>query len=76
MALRTCDPTVGSIGKQTYMLLNGMQAVRTRSVPSNPRTPQQTLARGNLKLASKAWDTLTQAQMLAWAVYGNSLMWR
>lgn len=58
------------------MLLNGMQVVRVRSVPSNPKTAQQTLARGNLKLASKAWDTLTQEQMLAWSAYGKTQMCR
>jgi hypothetical protein len=66
MAKRTCDPTIGSIGRQTYLLGRNGQVVRTRAIPANPNTAQQQLARGNLKLASKAYDQLTQAQISAW----------
>ena len=66
MAKRICDPTSGSIGKQTYGLGRNGQFVRARVVPANPNTAQQQLARGNLKLASKAYDALTQEQISAW----------
>ena len=66
MAKRICDPTVGSIGRQTYLMGRNGQVVRTRAVPSNPRSVQQVTARDNLKLASKMWDTITEVQRAAW----------
>lgn len=67
MAIRTCDPTTGSIGRQTYMLLNGIQVVRNRVIPSNPSTEAQVLVRGYMTLSSQAWDALTDAQRAAWS---------
>lgn len=66
MAKRVCDPTVGSIGNQTYLLGRNGQVVRTRAVPSNPNTPQQIITRANLRACAIAFDALTQAQIAAW----------
>jgi hypothetical protein len=66
MAKRTCDPTTGSIGSQTYMIGRNGQVVRARIIPANPKTEQQVLARANFQEASKAWDDLTDEQRAAW----------
>jgi hypothetical protein len=74
MALRTCDPTSGSIGKQTYAVNRGRQVVRVRAIPSNPKTPAQLNARANLTTASKAWDALTDEQRAAWREAAKAVM--
>jgi hypothetical protein len=66
MAKRVCDPTVGSIGRQTYLIGRNGQVVRTRAVPSNPRSTQQELARENLTEASRLWDTITEVKRAIW----------
>lgn len=42
---------------------------RLRSVPTNPSTVYQELARGRLGAASAAWQGLTAAQRAAWAAW-------
>lgn len=74
MAKRTCDPTVGSIGRQTYLLGRYGQVVRTRVVPSNPNTAPQSRARAHFTQASVGWDALTQDQQLAWISAAKSKM--
>ena len=74
MALRTCDPTSGSIGKQTYAVSRLRQIVRTRAIPANPNTNAQKLARANFTTASKAWDQLTDAQRAAWRAAAADVM--
>ena len=76
MAKRTCDPTVGSIGRQTYLLGRNGQVVRTRSVPSNPKSTQQVLARNALKTASRMWDGLSEAQRITWREAANNIQTR
>lgn len=66
MAKRTCDPTINSIGSQTYWLGRNGQIVRARTVPSNPSTDAQVSQRAILTATSRAWDALTEAQRSAW----------
>jgi hypothetical protein len=66
MAKRTCDPTVGSIGPQVYLVGRFGQVVRQRVVPANPNTAAQRLTRGFLRTQAKAWDTILPAQRIAW----------
>jgi len=66
MAKRTCDPTINSIGSQTYWLGRNGQIVRARTVPSNPSTDPQVAQRAILTATSRHWDALTDAQRSAW----------
>ena len=66
MAKRQCDPTSGSIARETYLIGRNGQAVRSRVTPINPRTISQTAARTNLATASENWRTLTENQRSAW----------
>lgn len=66
MAKRTCDPTINSIGSQTYWLGRNGQIVRARTVPSNPSTDPQVAQRQILTRISQAWDALTEAKRSAW----------
>jgi hypothetical protein len=56
MAKRTCDPTIGSIGPQTYWLGRNGQIVRQRVVPANPQTTYQKTVRANLKTSTTELD--------------------
>ena len=67
MAKRTCDPTSGSIGKQTYGIGRNGQFVRYRAIPANPKTITQESQRAILTTQSKAWDALTDDQRKAWS---------
>lgn len=66
MAKRICDPTSGKIGNQVYQGGRFGQVVRTRAIPTNPKTTDQTLARSILTTCAKAWKALTEAQRLLW----------
>jgi hypothetical protein len=66
MAKRICDPTSGKIGSQVYGIGRNGQFVRTKVIPANPNTASQQTVRGAFTTASQNWDTLTQAQQLAW----------
>lgn len=66
MAKRLCDPTSGKIGNQVYQNSRNGQVVRTRAIPTNPNSAQQQLSRQALATYAAGWDTLTEAQRLAW----------
>lgn len=66
MAKRLCDPTSGKIGNQVYQTGRYGQVVRTRAIPTNPRSGMQTTVRANLATCARAWDQLTDAGMAAW----------
>lgn len=68
MAKRTCDPTSGSIGKQTYGIGRNGQFVRYRAIPANPKTIAQEAQRALLTTVSQDWDGLTDDQRTAWSV--------
>jgi hypothetical protein len=68
MAKRTCDPTSGSIGKQTYGIGRNGQFVRYRAIPANPKTITQEAQRALLTTVSKDWDRLSDDQRKAWSV--------
>ena len=74
MAKRTCDPTSGSIGSQTYLIGRNGQIVRTRAIPANPKTPAQQTARADFTTASKRWDSLTDDQRAAWRTAASDVM--
>lgn len=67
MAKRTCDPTSGSIGTETYLVGRNGQVVRDRVTPFNPRTSPQTLQRSTLATVSARWRTLTDGQRTSWS---------
>jgi hypothetical protein len=66
MAKRICDPTSGKVGNMVYQGGRNGQVVRTRAIPSNPRSAAQRLARANLTTEARAWDALTEVKRLAW----------
>lgn len=66
------DQYSGRDGAQSglvYMKLNGINVARKFVTPSNPKTAQQVLARGQLTGAAQAFKLLTPAQRAAWAAY-------
>jgi len=66
----------GSVGGQTFATGPGGLMVRTRSSPTQPRTPAQLAARQQLSALSKAWATeLTDDQRTAWTDFaaGNPI---
>ena len=67
MAKRTCNPTSGSIGPETYLVGKNGQVVRNRVKPRNLRTAAQVIQRSILAAVSARWRTLTDAGRLAWA---------
>ena len=66
MAKRICDPTSGKIGNQVYQGGKFGQVVRTRAIPTNPKTTDQTNARAILTTCAKAWKTISEANRLLW----------
>jgi hypothetical protein len=72
MAKRTCDPTSGSIGTETYLIGRHGQVVRDRVTPANPRTSPQTMQRSILATVAARWRTLTDGQRTAWASAATS----
>lgn len=63
----------GSIGGVTYSRNRGGQYTRTRSIPVNPNTESQGIARENMATAVATWtNTLTDAQRQAWATYAQA----
>jgi len=64
----------GSIGGTTYARNRGGAYARNRSLPIQPRSPQQERARSQLAFFSVYWsDTLTQNEREAWNQYASSL---
>ena len=74
MAKRICDPTSGKIGNQVYQNSRNGQVVRTRAIPTNPKSTQQVEARDNLTAAAIAYDALTEAQQNAWIAAAGEVM--
>jgi len=72
MAKRICDPTSGKIGNQVYQNSRNGQVVRTRAIPTNPKSTQQVTARNNLTAAAKAYDALTEILQNAWIAAAQS----
>lgn len=63
----------GSIGGLTYSRNRGGLYTRTRTVPSNPATERQGIARENLATAVATWtNDLTLAQRQAWISYAQA----
>lgn len=62
--------TSGSVGGLTYSRNRGGPYTRTRTIPSNPATERQTIARENLASAVAWWtNTLTSVQREGWTAY-------
>lgn len=74
MAKRSCDPTSGSIARETYLVGKNGQVVRTRAIPANPNTPAQAAARGIVTSVSGRWRALTDAQRATWTAAAASVM--
>ena len=66
MAKRICDPTSGSIGRQTYLLGRNGQVVRNRVVPLNPNTSYQKTVRTRLAQVAQSWRGLTASEITGW----------
>jgi len=66
MAKRICDPTSGKVGNQVYQSSRNGQVVRTRAIPTNPRSNAQRAARASLTTQARAWGGLTDPQRAAW----------
>lgn len=63
----------GSIGGITYSRNRGGQYTRIRSIPSNPATERQGLARENLATAVAYWtNEIDATQRTAWASYAQA----
>ncbi len=66
----------GSIGATTYSHNRFGAYIRARSVPVNPNTSRQVIARNAARSISIAWQTvLTQLQRDAWNVYAANVSW-
>lgn len=63
----------GSVGGLTYSRNRGGMYARTRTIPSNPATEFQGVARENMATAVSSWtNELTPAQRTAWAAYATA----
>lgn len=64
----------GSIGATVHSHNRFGQYIRARSVPVNPNTARQVIARNAARSIMIAWqNTLTQDQRDAWNVYAANL---
>lgn len=61
----------GSVGGTVFSRNRGGAYVRNRSVPSNPNTTAQQVARANLAARSQEWQALTAAQREAWTEWAR-----
>lgn len=59
-------PKSGSIAGQTFSRNRNGQYVRTRAMPTQPRTTQQLLVRTNLSLFARLWGGLGEGTQSAW----------
>ena len=62
----------GSIGGTVFSRNRGGQYIRNRSIPSVVRTEKALAQKAIFSLVSQAWVVLTDAQRLAWRIYGQS----
>jgi hypothetical protein len=66
----------GSMGATVYSHNRFGQYIRSRSVPVNPQSTRQILARNRITSLSAAWrDVLTEAQREAWGIYADNTAW-
>lgn len=63
----------GSVGGLTYSRNRGGMYTRARTIPTNPNTAAQQVARSNFSNAVSLWSALTPAQQLAWDAYGDAI---
>lgn len=80
MALFLSGPLVGEIrgseGGTTFSRNRFGQYTRQRSVPVNPNSSRQSIARFRLAQATTFWSVvLTQVQRDAWILFGNNVSW-
>lgn len=62
----------GSLGGMTMSKNKSGYYLRSRVVPSNPRTALQSAIRAGLSAFATYWKALTSAQMAAWALYAKN----
>lgn len=62
----------GSIGGIVYSHNRGGMYTRGRSIPTNPNTTRQALARAAMNAAVQAWNALTDAQRAGWDNYAQN----
>ena len=65
-------PQSGSVGGRTSSRNRSGQYVRTRAMPTQPRTSSQINARARLTTCAAAWRGLTASQMASWAAFATS----
>jgi len=66
----------GSIGATVYSHNRFGQYVRARSVPVNPQSSRQQVARNTLRTLMAAWSAaLTAAQRAEWTAYADAVSW-
>lgn len=80
MAIFTPGPAIseirGSQGGTTFSRNRHGQYTRQRSVPVNPNSERQVLARDRFNTLATRWrDTLTSDQRAAWETYANNTNW-
>jgi hypothetical protein len=65
-------PSSGSTAGTTFSHNRAGQYTRNRRTPVvGTRTPRQAVIKGNMTLASQAWQVLTSAQQAAWTSYAS-----
>src|SRR5687767_3094985 len=62
----------GSIAGATFARNAGGSYMRSRTVPVNPNTPNQVLARGSFTTAATNYRLLTDLQQIAWKTYAQN----
>lgn len=63
----------GAVGSVVGSRARGVQYLRARTVPVNPRTPQQLVVRDAVASLSGQWQTLTPEQRDAWSIYAGNV---
>ena len=63
----------GSLGGMTMSKNKQGYYLRSRTVPSNPRSIRQTGIRNTLSALAATWATLTAAQQAGWNLYGKNV---
>lgn len=72
MASYIGPPQSGSVRADTYSRNRYGSYIRNRSVPVNPSTSLQTIARMRFTTNSQAWRGLTDAERAAWNAYAET----
>ena len=63
----------GSLGGMTMSKNRAGYYLRSRTVPTNPKTSKQVIVRSNFSSYSAAWQGLTSAQQAAWNLYAKNV---